>query len=58
MASGLTTAAGFIALLDENEEVPIKQYALEKLNELVDQFWPEIADVDTIKKMYVALFQK
>jgi hypothetical protein len=28
------------------------------LNELVDQFWPEIADVDTIKKMYVALFQK
>jgi len=53
MATGLTSAAGFTALLDENEDVQVKQYALEKLNEIVDQFWPEIADVKTIEKIEV-----
>jgi mannose/fructose/N-acetylgalactosamine-specific phosphotransferase system component IID len=52
MATGLTSAAGFTVLLDENEDIQVKQYALEKLNEVVDQFWPEIADVHTIEKMY------
>ncbi|KAJ1554728.1 proteasome regulatory particle base subunit, partial [Cladochytrium tenue] len=39
----LTSAAGFIALLDE-PDTELKSYALEQLNALVGQFWAEIAD--------------
>lgn len=47
---GLTSAASFIALLDE-EQPELKVFALEKLNSLVDEFWPEIAS--EIQKVYV-----
>lgn len=39
----LTSASGFIALLDEKEEDALKEYALKQLDTLVDQLWPEIA---------------
>lgn len=39
----LTSASGFIALLDEREDDRLKEYALEQLNGVVDQFWPEMA---------------
>jgi 26S proteasome regulatory subunit N2 len=45
---GLTSAASFIALLDE-DQYELKVYALEKLNALVDEFWAEIAS--DIQKM-------
>ena len=40
----LTSAAGVIALLDE-PETELKYYALDKLDSIVNDFWPEIADV-------------
>lgn len=49
---GLTSAASFIALLDE-EQPELKYFALEKLNSLVDEFWPEVAS--DIQKVYVPL---
>lgn len=39
---------GVIALLDE-PSVVLKEFALHKLNEIVDEFWPEIAD--SVEKM-------
>lgn len=39
----LTSASGFMALLDAQEEDALKNYALKELNSVVDQFWPEIA---------------
>ncbi|KAG0222249.1 armadillo-type protein [Mortierella sp. GBAus27b] len=49
---GLTSAAGVIALLDEQDD-NLKVYALQKLNGLVDQFWTEISDaVSKIEIMY------
>ena len=39
-----------IALLDE-PSVILKEFALAKLNEIVDEFWPEIAD--SVEKMWV-----
>ena len=48
--AGLTSAASFIALLDE-EQAELKYFALEKLNNLVDEFWPEVAS--DIQKVYV-----
>ena len=39
---------GVIALLDE-PNVILKEFALQKLNEIVDEFWPEIAD--SVEKM-------
>ena len=41
-ASGLSSADGLIALLDE-EQLELKAFALDRLNDLVDQFWAEIA---------------
>jgi len=40
---GITSAVGVIALLDE-PNIHLKEFALRKLNEIVDEFWPEIAD--------------
>lgn len=39
---------GVIALLDE-PSVLLKEFALQKLNEIVDEFWPEISD--SVEKM-------
>ncbi|KAI9168528.1 proteasome regulatory particle base subunit [Blastocladiella emersonii ATCC 22665] len=41
--AALTSAGGLVALLDEHDEA-LKLYALQNLEHLVDQFWPEIAD--------------
>ncbi|KAJ3148007.1 proteasome regulatory particle base subunit [Geranomyces variabilis] len=48
----LTSAAGVISLLDENED-ELKVYALKKLDGIVDQFWAEISDaVSKIEILY------
>lgn len=39
----LTSASGIISLLDETQP-EIKEYALHKLNDIVDEFWPEISE--------------
>lgn len=39
----LTSASGIISLLDESQP-EIKEYALHKLNDIVDEFWPEISE--------------
>ncbi|KAF2361483.1 Proteasome/cyclosome repeat [Trinorchestia longiramus] len=39
----ITSAAGILALLDE-PEAELQVFALERLNEIIDVFWPEIAD--------------
>jgi 26S proteasome regulatory subunit N2 len=49
MATGLTSASGLLALLEESEP-KLKVYALEKLDNIVDEFWPEISD--NIQQMY------
>ncbi len=49
MATGLTSASGLLALLEETEP-KLKIYALEKLDSIVDEFWPEISD--NIQQMY------
>jgi 26S proteasome regulatory subunit N2 len=41
--------AGILSLLDENTEKSLI-YALQRLNSIVDVFWPEISD--SISKMY------
>ena len=43
MAAPLTSVAGMMALLDE-KDVKLQEYALQKLNTLVDRFWAELAD--------------
>ncbi len=43
MMTGLTSANGLLSLLEE-PEAKLKVYALEQLNNLVDEFWPEISD--------------
>lgn len=45
----INTASGFLSLLDEDEP-ELHQYALSKLNDLVSEFWAEIAH--SITKMY------
>lgn len=49
---GINTASGFLSLLDEDEP-ELHQYALQKLNDLVIEFWAEIAR--SIVKMSVDL---
>ena len=39
----ITSASGVISLLDEHQP-EIKEYALHKLNDIVDEFWPEISE--------------
>merc|ERR1719446_1991647 len=41
--AGVTSAAGVLSLLEEQEN-KLKVTALERLNEVVDQFWHEIAE--------------
>ncbi|XP_033638179.1 26S proteasome non-ATPase regulatory subunit 1-like [Asterias rubens] len=48
----LTSAGGVISLLDE-PDVKLQIFALDKLNQLVDDFWAEIADaVEKIEMFY------
>lgn len=39
----ITSASGIISLLDEPQS-ELKEYALHKLNDVVDEFWPEISE--------------
>lgn len=39
----ITSASGIISLLDE-QQPELKEYALHKLNDIVDEFWPEISE--------------
>lgn len=50
MPGQLTSALGFVALLDEDDNA-VRVYALKKLNEVVDTFWAEIADEENIAKI-------
>ncbi|XP_043926625.1 26S proteasome non-ATPase regulatory subunit 1 [Protopterus annectens] len=48
----ITSAAGIISLLDE-EEPQLKEFALHKLNSVVNDFWAEISEsVDKIEVLY------
>lgn len=48
----LTSSAGVLALLDEND-IDLQVFALEKLNELVNDFWPEISErIEKIETLY------
>jgi len=49
----LTSASGFMALLEAQEEDVLKNYALKQLDSVVDQFWPEIAgSVADVAQLY------
>ncbi len=43
MRVNITSAAGIIALLDEPEQ-EIKNFALQKLDHIVNEFWAEISE--------------
>ena len=47
----LNTATSFLALLQE-EDLHMKSIALEKINLLVDEHWPEISDYIRLFKDY------
>lgn len=42
-AHDVWTAAGILSLLDESE-LEVRVFALQRLNQLVDRFWAEIAE--------------
>lgn len=44
----MPSASGILALLDESD-VQLKSTALKRLNQVVDDFWPEV--FDSIEKM-------
>lgn len=48
MALALTSAAGLLSLLDE-EQLELQVYALNHLNAVIDQFWAEVSE--SIAKM-------
>jgi hypothetical protein len=50
--TGIQSASGVLALLTEDDD-ELKKYALDKLNLIVDDFWPEISQ--HIGDMYVDL---
>ncbi|EST08654.1 Proteasome/cyclosome repeat [Kalmanozyma brasiliensis GHG001] len=52
MVAPVTSAAGIVALLDEQES-ELQSYALKRLDSLVHQFWAEIADaISKIEILY------
>lgn len=52
MVAPVTSAAGIVALLDE-QEPELQSYALKRLDSLVHQFWAEIADaISKIEILY------
>lgn len=44
----LSSAAGILSLLDE-EDYELKELALQRLNQIVDEYWAEISE--SIRKM-------
>lgn len=49
---GLTSVSGILALL-QDESTEIKEYALQQLNQVIDEFWPEISDqIEKIEILY------
>lgn len=52
VSSGLVTAAGYVSMLDE-PDYGVKLGALRMLNQLVDEFWPEISEqISNIEAMF------
>ena len=52
MRLNITSAAGILSLLDEPEP-EVKLFALQKLDKVVDMFWPEVSEsVDKIEMLY------
>jgi 26S proteasome regulatory subunit N2 len=52
VGGNLTSAAGILSLLEESE-LEVKVFALQRLNQLVDRFWAEIADcVSKFEELY------
>ena len=52
VSSGLVTAAGYVSMLDE-PDYGVKLGALRMLNQLVDEFWPEISEqISNIETMF------
>lgn len=48
----LTSSAGLIALLDDPDQ-KMKEYAIKKLNDVIDEFWAEISDaIGKIEVLY------
>ncbi|KAH8041292.1 hypothetical protein HPB51_014573 [Rhipicephalus microplus] len=48
----ITSAAGIISLLEENQ-TELKVFALKKLDNIVDEFWPEISEaIEKIEVLY------
>ena len=52
MRMNITSAAGILGLIGEPEP-EVKMFALNKLNQVVDVFWPEISEaVGKIEMLY------
>jgi 26S proteasome regulatory subunit N2 len=52
VSTGLTSSNGILALLDEEQD-ELKEFALQKLNEVVHEFWAEIAmSISKIEILY------
>lgn len=52
MVGTITGPSGYISLLDESDP-QLQSFALTKLNEIVDQFWPDISDdITSIEILY------
>ena len=52
MRMSITSSAGILSLLDEPED-EVKVFALNKLNSVVNTFWPEISEfVEKIEMLY------
>ncbi|XP_055328577.1 26S proteasome non-ATPase regulatory subunit 1-like [Paramacrobiotus metropolitanus] len=48
----LTTATGILAMLDEKDP-KLKRYALASMNRLMEEYWPEFAESEFIRKVEV-----
>jgi 26S proteasome regulatory subunit N2 len=52
VSSGLVTAAGYVSMLEE-PDYGIKLVALRTINQIVDEFWPEISEqISQIESMF------
>jgi len=51
-STGLTSVSGILALLEEDHD-EIKEHSLQRLNDVIDEFWPEISDsIGKIEELY------
>ena len=48
----LTTATGILAMLDE-KDAKLKGYALKCMNRLMEEYWPEFAESEYIRKVEI-----